>query len=191
MSYEGIKKDILMKLVEVEDNYRDQKERLAWLATSIYSAFSIVLIPWLIRKHFASLQEFLIAFLLGIVYIAILVFVSMHFKSRWIASVKGGTLREFLYSPEKIRGVTSFEESVKTNMKKKKEQRPIWRILLYTVLLMMIVTPVIYFLFFNKKENTDERIDRRYQSEVPSYAVLTVFFFAQMYFIWYKDLGIL
>jgi hypothetical protein len=64
--------DIVLKHMELNENYHQVKENLAWLATSLYLVFSVEVIKWLHAGPLVGQDSVLACVMLGTLYLGVL-----------------------------------------------------------------------------------------------------------------------
>lgn len=81
--------DRLMKLYELNEKYHDTKERMAWLGSSLYAAFSLAVLRIFFRKEIQDLINdcpviIIIVFLL-VIFICAFWFINVQYKKKRIS----------------------------------------------------------------------------------------------------------
>ena len=93
--------NILLKLYELNERYHDTKEKMAWLGSSLYFAFSLAILRILFIKEMQNFIKqdpwVIIGFLLAICVFALL-FINFQFKKKRNSVVYTGELEKQLCS---------------------------------------------------------------------------------------------
>ncbi len=79
---------MLIKLYELNERYHDTKEKMAWLATSLYAAFSLAILRIFFTegvKAFIKDQPGLIVIILLIIFCCALRFINFQYKKKRIS----------------------------------------------------------------------------------------------------------
>lgn len=176
--------EVLLKMIAEEAEYHSKKETLAWIASSVYFAFSLFLLNWLFHNPLCGLQKWALVALLTIIYVAALSFISLQFLGRWQSVERYDAYNSILRSTEVTRSIRAFKKRIQEEIEKRQVQRRrhIWEILLFSFYLFIVVPWVIVVLSDHKKSKKGSRpcIDSRYRTEIPTYAIITAFFAAQL-----------
>jgi len=141
----------LIKFYELNEKYHDTKEKMAWLATSLYVAFSIALFKWIIAKQnnsFITSYCFYVLLFLSMIFGCALWFINFQYiKKR--ASVK---------IEEKIT-----QEMCKLNVDG-----------------IAHITELFDFISYINKRNGKERKYKYHSTEIPINVIVTLFFLAKV-----------
>jgi len=125
-------KDIIIKLYELNEHYHDTKEKMAWLASSLYAAFSVAIITWLFSKeiykiHILKLNSIiniiLFFIIIVVVFICAILFICFQYKKKKISAVitdkyEKIILNEGLNYKNKLRRMFDYKSDVHNNWKK-------------------------------------------------------------------------
>ena len=173
--------NIILKNIEMNENYHDKKEKMAWIASSIYFAFSLLILRWLIDETIDGYQKIMLLVLLAVIYTSALCFISLQFKLRWESVEKSDALREVLRNLKDLDLAPSFpdksEHYLEIERNKDENKRKMWLILLLTISFpILLLSYAVYKLLGGCKW----QIDSRYRTEIPTYTIITYFFIAQL-----------
>ncbi len=120
-------KDVILKHIELNEKYHDTKERMAWIASSVYFTFSLFVLNWLFEHRnlfICCKQSFLMTIPLLFIYICALCFISLQFKMRWDSVNKAGALKEVLKKIRRDDFIASLPDKIDSELYKleKKEK---------------------------------------------------------------------
>ncbi len=91
--------DRLMKLYELNERYHDTKEKRAWLATTFYAGFSLMVIKWATNKEnvdFLQEHQCTIIVLLFVIFVCVVWFIWFHYRKKRISvKIEGFISKEF------------------------------------------------------------------------------------------------
>jgi hypothetical protein len=175
-------RDLIVKKMELNEQYHQAKERMAWIATSLYLTFTLVCYKWLRNLSFTGFGEaFPTIFLLSTVYLSALAFISFQFRHRWQSVYESYALVDMLSKVDTATQVDAFPEAYKAAIeehKAKPENRR--RPFLMAVLTVFFPIVAAIFLVYRILGGRKDIINSRYHTEIPTYAIVTYFFVLQL-----------
>ncbi len=176
-------KDVILKHIELNEKYHDIKERMAWVASSIYMGFSVLLIRWLLETKHVFDPKWPIMVGLTIVYMCVFCFVLFQFEHRWMSAYKSIELKNVLRISNG-RSVYAFPDMLADEVNKEENKKCNKRNYLFIIFL-TLVFPLYFavYLIYKTLGRPCYIADSRYHTEIPTYTILTYFFLAQLYFI--------
>ncbi|MEW5813775.1 MAG: hypothetical protein AB1798_00025 [Spirochaetota bacterium] len=174
--------DLILKKIELNENYHQNKEKMAWIATSLYLTFTIVSFRWLHNRSFDYFEEELLTILiLAVTYLSALSFVSFQFRHRWQSVYESYALLNLLRQIDTDTAVNLFPDlynnAMETEKNKRENKRRPFAIMILTLLFPIMATVYLIYRIFGGKKDV---IDSRYHTEIPTYAILTYFFLVQI-----------
>jgi hypothetical protein len=150
-----------MKFYELNERYHDTKEKMAWLATSLYAAFSIALLKWMMNKeykNFITENYLLILIVLTVIFICAIWFINFHYyKKRNSVRIDGKTAKEIIESEKNEIDQMAEIFDYRSSLKPLKN----WK---------------------NRKTN-NEKLFAYHSTEIPIHLLMICFFFAQVFTI--------
>jgi len=83
-------KEIVLKRYELNEGYHDAKVNTAWTAASLYLAFSVAVVKWLLDPEIAiDVHHYVVLIVLLLaVYLAALAFTAIQFRCRWESVIR-------------------------------------------------------------------------------------------------------
>jgi cytochrome bd-type quinol oxidase subunit 2 len=174
--------DLIIKKMELNEQYHQTKEKMAWVATSLFLTFTLACYKWLYGLSFDNFGEaFPTIFILSTVYLSALAFVSFQLRHRWQSVYESYALMDMLRKVEATSQVSSFPDLYKTAIedhKAKKENRR--RPFMIAVLTLFFPIAAAAFLVYRILGGRKDIINSRYHTEIPTYAIVTYFFILQL-----------
>ncbi len=176
-------KDVILKHIELNDKYHDMKERMAWVAISIYMGFSVLLIRWLIETKCVFDPTWPIIVGLTIIYICVFCFIMLQFEHRWM-SVDKSTALENVLRISNGTSISKFPDILIDELVKEQNKQGNKRCYLLIIFLTLIF-PLYFgiYLIYKALGRPCYIADSRYHTEIPTYTIITYFYLAQLYFL--------
>ncbi len=177
-------KDTILKHIELNESYHNTKERMAWVASTLYFGFSVLLIKWLLSGKAVLNQNIPVVVVgLTIIYICALCFVLFQFEHRWDSVYKTKALLNVLRKSDG-RMYSEFPEILEDEMEVEKKKKCNKRSYLLIILL-TFVFPIYFIIYLISKVFKGSKciVDSRYHTEIPTYTILTYFYAVQLYFL--------
>ena len=173
--------EVLMRLIDKEDRYHQVKENMAWVAVPFYAGFAGAVSIWYWKNP--QQPPLTTAFGVGliIIYLCVLVYVQLQFRSRW-----DSVNRTNRYTRQLRSMVPQLFET--KQYAPEQERNPI-AILFFTILFpflaVFLLFPWAAFYFYEKEKNPESTTPRdalstRYLTEIPVYTILLVLLIAQI-----------
>ena len=88
--------DMIIKLYELNEHYHDTKEKMAWLASSLYAAFSVTIITWLFNKEICEIQSLPFLIIEIGAFICALWFIIFQYKKKKISVLITGEYEKII-----------------------------------------------------------------------------------------------
>ena len=156
-------KDVILKEYELTDAYHDQKAHSAWIASTVYFAFSIGFFSFW-KEPGCIVTSIFATFLCFVVFSCAMSFISLQFKHRWDSVIRTG-MYHWLFDNKwrKIGDYNNyrkfkncFDELEDKNQKLGiTKERKVFDILWMTILLPVILPANFFFMMNAKKKLAD------------------------------------
>ncbi len=159
--------DMIIKLYELNERYHDTKEKMAWLGSSLYFAFSLAILRILFIKGMQKIIEqgqwvpWVIGILLASICGCAVCFICLQYRKKRISV---GISNEFM---DIVSNYKLYDESVlKEMLKITKDLNSNWG---------------------EYKKNHKKECKKYRYAELPVYILISVFLASQIILIWYKS----
>ncbi len=178
--------NLIIKKMELNEQYHQAKEKMAWVATSLYLTFTLVSFKWLNNESYYSISEaFPTILILLVVYLSALSFVTFQFRHRWQSVYESYALVDLLRQVDDSSQIRSFPDLFKNKMEEHKAKRENKRRpFLIMILTLLFPAVAISFLIYRVFGGRKDIVDSRYHTEIPTYALMTYFFIVQLSIIY-------
>jgi hypothetical protein len=102
-------RDVIAKQYEANETYHEHKAQSAWIASSVYFAFSLGLLSRLIGPPLPAGLRIPATVLCVVVFSGAMSFVSLQFSSRWDSVVRTGTYHEVFGKWSTVRSEADYQ----------------------------------------------------------------------------------
>ena len=157
--------ELLIKEKERKEKYHEEKERMAWLAGTLYYGFCLLIINYAIglKGRLSTLHGVVLLLLSFVIFTAALRFVWLQFTMRWIANDDTVALNEVLRGYSDKLSVSACLDNLEQCKKQTKRPRKNAAMFIHAAL-----WPILFW--------KDYRAKSEYRSELPAYAVALCLF---------------
>ena len=171
--------DLIKQRIEMTDRYHASKERMAWLASTLYYGFCLAIISVLLNSklHLNTIQAIIIMIGSIAVFVGAIIFVHWQFTMRWHANDWTSAVLKLRANYRQTDSVAKCVADLNKYEKECARSRCNRQ---------MIIISILWPIMFWKLR----RMDAEYRTEIPSYGIATYLFLAEIGMLITKTLSI-